>query len=92
MLHNSIFFSFSNIGTFFDCESEEMSSFMSSPSPEMFKIMVCGLQISDCMSYNERETQNMKINRKQVDKYLLRVVGRQMAMIFCQKTNFTKRP
>ena len=24
----------------------------------------------------------MKINRKQVDKYLLRVVGRQMAMIF----------
>ena len=28
----------------------------------------------------------MKINRRQVDKYLLRVVGSQMAMICCQKT------
>ena len=28
----------------------------------------------------ETETQNMKINRKQVEKYIFRVVGRQMAM------------
>ena len=92
MLYNSIFFLFQILAAFLIVKVKKCLLYALLPSPEMFKIVVCGLQISDCMPQNERETQSMKINRKQVDEYLLRVVGRQMAMTCCQKTNLTKRP